>query len=146
MSKILSNKSVFCTLFAVALVLVISGFAITRNSSAIRLESEEERQSYISSLGITVADTPPVIRNIIIPADFPPVYDKYNELQKESGFDLYSYRGEYAVQYTYTVVNYINDEGEAESNVRVNLILHEGKLIGGDISSTRLDGFMKGLG
>ena len=143
--KRLNKKRILLTAIAVATVLVTILMAVTGGSKSLKLESEKERRSYISTLGITVSEEPPVIRNIVIPTEFSAVYKKYNELQKQSGFDLWDYRGEFAVQYTYMVTNYKNDKGEIEQDVRINLILYEGKLIGGDISSTRLDGFMKGL-
>ena len=144
--KNLSRKNIILTAVALVVVLVILLSAVTKGNDPVILESEEQRISYINSIGITVTDDPPAVRNIIIPADFPPVYKKYNELQKQYGFDLWNYRGEPAVQYTYKVTDYRNDKGEAEQDVRINLITYEGHLIGGDISSTRLDGFMKGLG
>ena len=140
------KKGIILTILALGAVLIITVMAITGGSNPVKLESEEDRRSYISTLGITVTGDAPKIQNIIIPAEFSPVYKRYNELQKQSGFDLWNYRGEYAVQYTYRVANYKNDKGEIEADVRINLIVYEGKLIGGDISSTRLDGFMKGLG
>lgn len=143
--KGLSKKNILLTVIALTVVFIVALMAICGNNKSIRLESEEERRRYIGSLGITVSKEPPVVRNIIIPSEFSTVYKKYNELQKEAGFDLWNYRGEFAVQYTYVVTNYKNDKGETEQDVRVNLILCEDMLIGGDISSTRLDGFMKGL-
>ncbi len=143
--KGLNKKSIVLTVLALATVLITVLMAVTGSKQSVRLESEEERRSYISSLGVTISEEPPAIRNIVIPSEFSTVYKKYNEIQKEAGFDLWDYRGEFAVQYTYIVTNYKNDKGENEQDVRINLILFEGKLIGGDISSTRLDGFMKGL-
>ena len=135
--KKIHKRSVILTLLAIALLFTM--VLIAGKKSGITLDSEDKRREYIGSLGITLTSEPPIVRNIVIPSEFSEVYSRYNELQKESGFDLWSYRGEYAVQYSYTATGYPDD------TVKVNLILHKNILIGGDISSTRLDGFMTGL-
>ena len=136
--KILSRKSIFLTLLA-AVILLFAVLMIAGKSNGINLDTEEKRREYIAGLEITLSDKPPVVQNIIIPSEFSEVYERYNEVQKSSGFDLWKYRGEFAVQYSYEAVNFPDD------TVRVNLILYKGYLIGGDVGSTRLDGFMTGL-
>ncbi len=136
--KILSRKSIFLTLLAAAILLIVV-LMIAGKSNGIILDTEEKRREYIAGLEIALSDKPPVIRNIVIPSEFSQVYERYNEVQKSAGFDLWEYRGEYAVQYSYEAIGYTDD------TVRVSLIIYKDKLIGGDVSSTRLDGFMTGL-
>jgi hypothetical protein len=136
--KMLSRKSISLTLLAAA-ILFFAVLMIAGKSNGINLDTEEKRREYIAGLEITLSDKQPVVQNIIIPSEFSEVYERYNEVQKSAGFDLWKYRGEFAVQYSYEAVNFPDD------TVRVNLILYKGYLIGGDVGSTRLDGFMTGL-
>ena len=78
---------------------------------------------------------------VTIPKEFNEVYEKYNKLQKQQGFDLEDYKGKIAEVYTYAVKNY----GNKKQEVRANLIVCEGQLVGGDVCSAELDGFMQGL-
>ena len=104
-----------------------------------------DRTEYAKSIGYSISADSETVRNIVIPAVFGNVYEKYNMLQKECGFDLSLYKGEDAVQYTYTISNYTDDSGNTLDNIIMNLIVCDGKIIGGDICSAELDGFMTGL-
>ena len=136
--KKLNKRSLFLSLVAVVILLTVILSTAVKDGGIV-LDSEEKRRNYVASLKITLSDEPPVVQNIVIPSEFSEVYERYNELQKEAGFDLWEYRGEYAVQYSYVAT------GFADDTVKVNLILYKERLIGGDVSSTRLDGFMTGL-
>ena len=74
-----------------------------------------------------------------IPYEFDMVYNNYNELQKEVGFDLSLYKGRECVMYTYEIHNHPFGDCNA------NIIVYKGDIIGGDISSVNLDGFMTPL-
>ena len=76
-------------------------------------------------------------KEVVIPAEFSSVYDNYNRLQKQAGFDLEPYKGCSVMRYTYSLGDFPADE-----YVVINLLVTEEKIIGGDISSRRLDGFM----
>ncbi len=110
---------------------------ITRHSGA----TEEERQRFIASFGWTVPAAPEEVKEVLIPREFDEVYIQYNNLQKKQGCDLHKYRGKRCVRYTYKVENY---PGEKEG-VRLNLLVYNEKIIGGDVMSVRLDGFMHGF-
>ncbi len=74
-----------------------------------------------------------------IPESFSEVYMKYNELQKMCGFDLSNYRGETVWRYTYIVRNYPYELSEP---LYINLYIHKDKLIGGDVMTRSVGGFM----
>ena len=74
---------------------------------------------------------------VVIPEDFSDVYEKYNAIQYEAGYDLKDYRSRSVVRYSYFLEDY-----DPKQYVVANLLVFEGKIIGGDISSRRLDGFM----
>ena len=75
------------------------------------------------------------------PEHFDDVYEGYNELQKEQGFDLSGHRGRKAELYTYEIYNY----PDHPDCMQLTLIGEDGVLIGGDVCCTELDGFMQGL-
>lgn len=76
---------------------------------------------------------------LIIPDEFDAVYENYNALQTECGFDLSPFRGKECKIYTYDIYNH------PFGTCRANVIVHDGKIIGGDISSVNISGFMTGL-
>ena len=80
------------------------------------------------------------MKEVLIPDEFDEVFERYNKIQKEAGMDLSPYHGKRVKCWTYRVLN-IPDQGE----VMANLYVYKNKIIGGDISSARLDGFMHGL-
>ncbi len=123
---------------SLALILIICTAADEPDGS-----TPESIVSFIKDCGYSVAS--PVTKEITIPAEFSDVYESYNKLQKEQGFDLSKYRGESAVSYTFPVIGYINERGEAEEYVEVHIIVYDGRIVGGDIANTRLNGFMKKL-
>ncbi len=103
--------------------------------------TNEERVAFFSQFGWEVKEEAAEVKDVAIPSVFGDVYEKYNEIQKEQGFDLLDYRGKQVKQYSYVVTNYPDYEGE----VRGNLLVYEGKVIGGDICSLTLNGFMHGF-
>ena len=129
---------------AVLITALLFTFLLCRRSS-ICGETLTDRAEYAKSLGYTVSRDSETVRNIVIPAVFSNVYENYNALQRECGFDLSPYKGEAAMQYTYTVSNYTDDSGNTLDDIIMDLIVCDGKIIGGDICSAELDGFMTGL-
>lgn len=129
---------------AVLLTALLFTFLLCRRPS-ICGETLTDRAEYAKSLGYTVSRDSETVRKIVIPAVFGNVYENYNALQKECGFDLSLYKGEDAVQYTYIITDYTDDSGNTLDNIRMNLIIVSGRIVGGDICSAALDGFMTGL-
>ena len=100
-------------------------------------ETNEQRLAFLLGDGWE-ADTEAVeVREITIPDVFDDVYLKYNEVQKAQGMDLERYRGKTCRQWIYNVTNY-----PAQGTVHASLLVLDGKIIGGDLSSTELDGFL----
>lgn len=105
--------------------------------------SQESIVEFLNDCGCSVGS--PILKEITIPEKFGEVYESYNKLQKEQGFDLSRYKGESAVSYTFPVIGYRDENGELCENVQAHVLVYDGRIIGGDIASTELDGFMKGL-
>ena len=80
-----------------------------------------------------VSETPYEVVEFEIPLEFNSVWENYNNLLKEKGYDLALYKGKKCKRYTYLIPS---------ENARANIIVRGGKIIGGDISSITLDGIM----
>ena len=109
--------------------------------ASVTLQNNVQRIDYLKTFGWTVKDEPVEIVEVAIPAEFDDVYMGYNELQLSQGFNLEDYKGKRVKRFTYEITNYPTQE----SDVRVNLLVYNDKVIGGDVSSLKLDGFMHGL-
>ena len=103
-------------------------------------ESVTDRVTFAKSLGYSISEQYETKKEIVIPSVFSDVYENYNALQKNNGFDLSAYKGEQAEVYTYPVTNH--PEGD---DVMMNIIVCKGRIIGGDICSAEYDGFMTGF-
>lgn len=115
----------------------------TDNTLDFSASTEAERMNFIAALGLTTDNEPSSVTEIKIPEEFDETYTNYNEIQKQSGLDLEPYKGCAVKKWTYTVKNYPGYE--KSQSIRVNLLVYKGKIIGGDICSLEIDGFMKGL-
>ncbi len=93
---------------------------------------------YISDLGWKADEKSVKVSDIVIPETWDESMEQYNRLQMQVGYDLSKYKGQTAKLYSYAVLNF---DGY-DKPVYINLIIHNGKIIGGDISSVALDGFM----
>lgn len=102
--------------------------------------TEEQRVAFLQSFGWQVEPQAAETREVMIPAEFSDVYTAYNAMQKAQGFDLEPYAGESCTQYLYKVENYPN-----ETEVYATLLVYGEQIIGGDVASTKVDGFMHGF-
>lgn len=99
--------------------------------------------SFVSQFGWEVSEEPDEVREIIIPAEFDDVYDNYNSIQIKQGYNLEKYAGERVKRWTFTVTNYPGYEDE--DFIKINILVCDGEVIGGDVCSVKLDGFMHGF-
>jgi hypothetical protein len=113
------------------LIFTIRAFAVTAPAEA------PDIPGFLSGYGWVTENVPYETKEITIPAAFSAVYNEYNEMQKQQGFDLSQYRGEKATQYTYRITNH-----PAEGDVFANVIVAGNRIVGGDICSHELDGFL----
>lgn len=108
-----------------------------------RILTNEARLEYLSQLGWTAEETPVTEQIIQLPKEFPPVLEQYNTLQLQQGFDLKLYEGKEAQMYIYRILNHPSPPEQGD--VYACLYIHKGKVIGGDIHSASMTGFMEGL-
>lgn len=144
-------KKLFGVVFALVLVSLVAVFFVNSQSnvnikkvSLYTAETADDRLKFISDLGWIVDEEPVEVRQIAIPQEFDDVYSNYNEIQLSQGYDLTKYAGRSAKRWTYVIRNY-PDVSSDEDYVRINLLVCDGKVIGGDVCSIKLDGFMHGF-
>ena len=103
-----------------------------------------ERLAFISQFGWDVSDEPLEVREVKIPEEFDETYEKYNAIQLSQGLDLSEYCGKRVKRWTYVINNY-PDMPENDGTVRINMLVYKDSVIGGDVCSIKLDGFMHGF-
>ena len=143
--RTLTPKTRTCLLtlgaFLLLAVLLLIGRTFAGVPGSDRLDETEDRVSFLQDCGWEVDPATEEVQIIHIPEVFSPVYEDYNALQLQQGYDLKDYAGRDCDLYTYDVTNY----PDGNLTVLANLYLYRGRVIGGDIHSTNLDGFMIGL-
>lgn len=105
------------------------------------IKSNEDRVKFLAQFNWAVDPNAVEVVEVTIPKEFPEVYTKYNEIQLLQGLDLKKFAGKKVKRCTYFVTNYPNAEGI----VNANLIIYKNQVIGGDICSTEMNGFMHGF-
>ena len=112
-----------------------------KSKPVVSVKNEKHRVAYLAQYGWEV-ESPAVSEDtVVIPRTFSQVFEAYNELQKSQGFDLSEYCGMEVKMYTYRVLN----EEYAGDEVLAELYVCNGCVIGGDVHSTAMDGFMCGI-
>jgi len=101
----------------------------------------ESRVAYLRSFGWEVREEPLSVEELSIPDEFNETYTQYLALQQSQGFDLERYRGKRIRRYTYEITNYPT----GEAGVQAGLLVYQNTIIGGDVLSSQLDGFIHGL-
>ncbi len=139
--QILSMLVCVLVLIAVLIIAIVwpSGGAAETLSPMVG-KDDQQRIAFLTDLGYTVDSESPTVREVLIPDEFDEVFQQYNELQKDAGMDLEPYHGKRVKCWTYKILNIPGGE-----EVHANIYVYKDKIIGGDISSTALDGFMHGL-
>ena len=95
-------------------------------------KTEEQRIDFLESFGWQVEPEADEVVEVLT---------NYNAIQKTQGCNLEKYAGKRCKRYTYVVTNY---PGQTD-NVRANILVYKDKVIGGDVCSLELGGFMHGF-
>ena len=137
-SKLSKRSAVFIIIAAAAILALI---VLICSGGGTGLDTTEKRVEYLASLGWEVDASSETVKEIVLPETLGGVLAEYNELQKQQGFDLSQYCGEVCESYTYVLTSYPS----GETGVIAQLFIYKGRVIGGDIHSAALGGFMHGL-
>ncbi len=130
-----------CALLVNVNVLRTSRGVETAAVSPKGVKTNEDRVAYLGEYGWQVKQDPLATQELIIPDQFDDSYTEYLTLQSEQGFDLEKYAGKRVKRYTYEITNYPT----GESGVQINLLIYKNTVVGGEVLSAQLDGFLHGL-
>ena len=123
------------------------GQAASREASASAIpspkgvKSNQDRIDYLAAYGWQVSEEPIGTQELLIPKEMDESYQEYLALQSDQGFDLQKYAGKRVKRYTYEIFNYPS----GEAGVQANLLICKNTVVGGEVLSPRLDGFLHGL-
>ncbi len=106
-----------------------------------KVKTAADAVGFLSQFGWTVDGGNPESATVTIPAEFDKVFAAYNEIQKSQGLDLSKYKKKELTRYTFEVTNYEGYEGK----VLANVLVYRGKVVGGDICSADVSGFVHGF-
>ena len=97
--------------------------------------------SFLSQFGGTVDGATAQSAKVTIPDEFDKVFAAYNEIQKSQGLDLSKFKRKELTRYTLEITNYKGYEG----TVYANVLVYRNKVVGGDICSADVSGFVHGF-
>lgn len=111
-----------------------------------KIKSADDAAAFLGQFGWVVDAGSVETREVTIPAEFDKVFAGYNELQKSQGLDLSKYKKKTVTRHTFTVTNYADSDEEGyEGTVYANVLVYRNRVIGGDICSADVNGFIHGF-
>lgn len=114
------------------------------DGTAIRydgVKTNDDRIEFLKQFGWEVQSDPIESTEVTIPSEFDKIFTEYNEIQKKQGLDLSDYKKKKVMRYTYQVTNY----RDSDQMVYANLLVYRNRVIGGDICSADVTGFIHGF-
>lgn len=120
-----------------ALIIIVHLFAGSGKNAATR----EDRVAFLAALGWQADPESEEAGSVRIPDCGEGAMADYNALMQKGGYDLSEYVGKNVDQYRYRLSNY----PDCEQTVWATLYVWQGRVIGGDIHTASLDGFMHEL-
>ncbi len=133
-----TKRRIFVLLAVFTCLLFVCCELSTVGNTVKNAKTNADRLIFIKQAGYDVLDNNPTSQAVIIPETFYEVYENYNRLQKRSGYDLLIYKGCEVTIYTYKINTPQNYSGECV----INIIVYNDRIIGGDVSSVEMGGFM----
>ena len=125
---------------------LLAGLVLLRGTQGVMsahyaVDTAAGRIAYLRALGWTVDPASENVRSQTLPETFDATWQRYNETMRAQGFDLAPYAGQ-----TVTVATYaLTDRAAPPGTAIVQLWIHSGVVIGGEIHTTALDGEMRGI-
>ena len=105
------------------------------------VKSSADAVNFVSQFGWTVDGGNAEVQTVTIPEEFDKVFAAYNEIQKSQGLDLSKYKKKELTRYSFEVTNYPDYEGKVYANV----LVYRNRVVGGDICSADVSGFVHGF-
>ena len=106
-----------------------------------KVKTAEDAAKFLSQFGWEVNTDDVEEVDVTLPSAFDKILTAYNELQMRQGLNLTKYKNKPVVRYTFTVKNYPGAEGP----VLANVLVYRNRVIGGDLCSAEMSGFVTGF-
>lgn len=106
-----------------------------------KVKTSADAANFLAQFGWTVDGANAKCVTVTIPSEFDKVFAAYNEIQRAQGLDLSKYKKKELTRYTFVVTNYKDYEG----TVYANVLVYRNKVVGGDICSADVSGFVHGF-
>ncbi len=136
-TKILGTICIILAIIIAAILFFCSGESESATESiSMRVTNNDERVEYIASKGLKTASEPYTVEEILLPEEMDEILSEYNEIQKDSGFDISKYLGKTVKKYVYPMEN--------EEETYVTLYIFEERIIAADVSS-HIDGWQRAI-
>ena len=129
---------VFFSLLLTGIVLAASAPPAPLGSAHVR--SIAEAEAFLNALGWECDLQQAEMKVSTLPTEFDDTFIAYNSIQLKQSCDLSKYAGKEITVYNIPITNY-----ESTENVWATLIVFRSTVIGGDIHSATMDGFMEPL-
>ncbi len=141
--------AVICVSLAAVITLIAfvpaygEGIAVSKDGEIdyTGVKSNEDRIDFLKQFGWEVNSEPVQTKEVTIPSEFDKIFTGYNEIQKRQGLDLSDYKKKKVTRYTYEITNYEGEDGK----VYANILVYRNRVIGGDICSADVTGFIHGF-
>ena len=115
--------------------------AVAVSYSYDKVKTQDDVVGFLSQFGWQVNATPVEVKTVTIPSEFDKVFAAYNELQKAQGLNLLKFKNKEVTRYTFAITNYADYNG----TVYANVLVYRNKVIGGDVCSADVSGFIHGF-
>ena len=139
--KLIAAGVVLLAAIILIVLLAMSGNGGTSGEAPLG-GTNEDRIAYLATFGWSVNAEPREAQSVRIPDTTEnEVFARYNDLQRSQGFDLSPFAGKEVTRYVYEILNY----PQATLPVYATVLVHEGRIIGGDITNTAPDGLIHGF-
>ena len=106
-----------------------------------KVKTAEDAARFLAQFGWEVKADDVEEVDVTLPSSFDKILTAYNELQMRQGLNLSKYKNKAIVRYTFTVTNYPGAEGP----VLANVLVYRNRVIGGDLCSADITGFVTGF-
>lgn len=141
----LTKKHIVAAILVVAalvalLILLLPGKQAQTTGVTVTIKEPADCAEYLRQLGYETDSAAAETRTVQIPKTFDAVYETYNQMQKDCGFDLQKYAGKRVELSTFHVTNWPTGE-----EILADVLVYKKKVIGGAIYTAAVDGFMQGL-
>lgn len=138
-------KLLAVSLAVVTMILGLVFLALPKEESvetagSLKIRDEQDVRTFLADAGWETSLSGQT-ESVTIPNDWNTTFEGYNQIQVDQGYDLAPLKGKHVTRYTFAVTNY----PDPNEKILANVLVYKGRIVGGDLSTTRADGYMHGF-